>query len=244
MNVRSPHTWSTATFALAVVLLAGVAISIAGSRYDLVSYPNAFAWLRYIAIAGAVVGVLALISWIMAVQRRSRGAWLAALTTVLMTVMVALFYLYQAGPPEPLINDITTDTDDPPEFIAVLPLRPAGSNSAEYGGAEIAAKQRAAYPDIKPVFSTLKPDAAFDRALEVATDLGWNVVASDRNAGRIEAVDTTPFFRFRDDIVVRVRPDAKGSRIDIRSHSRLGLTDLGKNAARIRTFIRAYPVQG
>jgi uncharacterized protein (DUF1499 family) len=245
MSPRSARTWSNLSVLLAAALLLGVVIAIVGSRNDLISYPAAFGMLGYIAIAGAVVSLIALVSWIMAARQRSGGTFRAAMTTIGMAVMVALFYVYQAAPPPgPFMNDITTDLDDPPEFIAVLPLRSPGSNSADYGGAEVAANQRRVHPEVQPIFSTLSPGSAFDRAVEVAEDLGWEIVANDRTAGRIEAVDTTPFFRFKDDIVIRIRPDERGSRIDLRSHSRIGLTDLGKNASRIMTFVRAYPVQG
>jgi uncharacterized protein (DUF1499 family) len=95
-----------------------------------------------------------------------------------------------------------------------------------------------AYPDIRPVTIAEPPDAAFKRALNVARDFGWQVVAAVPDEGRIEATDTTLWFGFKDDIVIRVTPSAGGSRIDVRSVSRLGEGDLGKNAARIRAYLR------
>jgi uncharacterized protein (DUF1499 family) len=245
MNFRSPRTWSTCAAVLAALLLVGVAVTIAGSRNDLISYPTAFQTLGRIAIAAAIVGALALVSWFAAIKARSGGTLRAAVTLIGMAIMVGCFYLYQAAPPPgPFMNDITTDLDDPPEFIALLPLRPASSNSAEYGGAEVAANQRRVHPEVQPLLSTLAPGPAFDRAVTVAQDMGWEIVAQNRASGRIEAIDTTPFFRFKDDVVIRIRPDARGSRIDLRSHSRIGLTDLGKNASRIMNFLRAFPVRG
>jgi len=245
MNVKSPRAWSFAVFATALLLLAGVVLSIAGSRADWVSYPMAFQLLGHFAVAAGVAAIIGLAVWIVAVRARSGGAWLAAIATLGMAIMAMCMYFYQASPPPgAFMNDVTTDLDDPPEFIAVIPLRPAGSNSLEYGGTEMAANQRRVHPEVQPLFSTLAPPAAFNRALEVAEDLGWDVVAEDRAAGRIEAIDTTPFFRFKDDVVIRIRADERGSRIDLRSHSRIGLTDLGKNAARIMTFIRAFPMRG
>ncbi len=245
MNVRSTRTWAGFLIVLAILICLAVAGSIIGSRSDIISYPAAFGYLGQLAIASAVVAVAGLIVWIIAASKRSGGTLRAAIVTLGMTAMALCFYFYQAAPPPgPFMNDITTDLEDPPEFIAVLPLRPSFSNPAEYGGPEVAANQRQTHPEVQPLFSTLAPNAAFDRALEVARDLGWDIIAEDRAAGRIEAVDTTPFFRFKDDVVIRVRPDARGSRIDLRSHSRIGLTDLGKNASRIMTFIQAYPLEG
>ena len=82
------------------------------------------------------------------------------------------------------------------------------------------------------------PDAAFKRALNAARDLGWQIVAATPDQRRIEATDTTLWFGFKDDIVVRITPTDGGSRIDVRSVSRLGQGDLGKNAARIRAYLQ------
>ena len=245
MNWKSARTWASVAVSLAILLTIAVVAVIAGSRQGVISYPAAFGVLGHIAIASLIVAALGIVSWVTAANTRSGGMFRAALATFGMLVMFGLFYFYQAAPPPgPFMNDVTTDLDDPPEFIAVLPLRPAGSNPAEYGGPEVAANQRQTHPDIEPLISTLSPQAAFDRALEVAEELGWDIVDQNSTTGRIEAVDTTPFFRFKDDVVVRIRPHERGSRIDLRSHSRIGLTDLGKNASRIMTFLRAYPVQG
>jgi uncharacterized protein (DUF1499 family) len=67
--------------------------------------------------------------------------------------------------------------------------------------------------------------------------MGWEVVTVDSEAGRLEAIDTTFWFGFRDDVVVRVRPGADDVRVDVRSVSRVGVGDLGANAARIRHFL-------
>jgi uncharacterized protein (DUF1499 family) len=84
----------------------------------------------------------------------------------------------------------------------------------------------------------MPPAAAFDRAMAAVRAMNWEVVAADPSGGRIEATDRTPLFGFRDDVVVRVRPDGKGSRIDVRSLSRVGVGDLGTNAKRVRAYLR------
>ena len=96
----------------------------------------------------------------------------------------------------------------------------------------------AAYPDVQPATLVAPADAAFKRALNAARDLGWQIVAAVPNEGRIEATDTTNWFGFEDDIVVRVTPTDGGSRVDVRSVSRVGKGDLGKNAARVRAYLR------
>jgi uncharacterized protein (DUF1499 family) len=137
----------------------------------------------------------------------------------------------------PPIHDITTDLERPPQFVAVLPLRASAANPATYGGPEVAEAQRRAYPDIKPLMLSLSPGAAYSLALASARSMGWDLVASDSAAGRIEATATTTWFGFKDDVVVRIRPTAGGSRIDVRSVSRLGKSDVGAIAKRIRSYL-------
>lgn len=137
----------------------------------------------------------------------------------------------------PVINDISTDVADPPPMVALLPLRRGAPNPPVYPGAATAVLQRAAYPDITPVVLAIPPAEAFKRVDRVAMASGWDVVARAPPEGRLEAVQTSGWFGFRDDIVVRIRPDGAGSRIDIRSKSRVGESDLGVNARRIREFV-------
>lgn len=134
----------------------------------------------------------------------------------------------------PIMNDISTDLVDPPRFEA-----PAGAERHGDYRASNAAKQREGYPDLAPLDVTAPPARAFGIALEAAKAMGWALVAVEPERGRIEAVDTTAVFRFKDDIVVRLRPEGLGTRLDVRSASRVGKGDLGKNAARIREYFAA-----
>ena len=135
----------------------------------------------------------------------------------------------------PSIHDISTDLQDPPVFTAAEQQRGEHSNPLQLDPATIEL-QRQGYPDLHTTLSTMDIDAAFDRALELATRMGWEVYHQDRNAGVIEAVDTTALMGFKDDIVIRVRSNADGTLIDLRSVSRVGRGDLGANAKRIRHF--------
>jgi uncharacterized protein (DUF1499 family) len=101
----------------------------------------------------------------------------------------------------------------------------------------VAAQQRAAYPDIQPLHLNTVTGAALTRALEAARQMDWEVVAADSNAGRIEAVATSRWFGFKDDVVIRIIPDGMGSRIDVRSTSRDVRADVGSNARRIREYL-------
>ena len=104
---------------------------------------------------------------------------------------------------------------------------------------EVAAQQKAAYPEIQPLRLELVPDVAFTQAHEAAKGQGWEIVDTDRSAGRIEATDTTFWYGFKDDVVVRLTPEGSATRVDVRSVSRVGLGDVGKNASRIREYLKA-----
>lgn len=136
----------------------------------------------------------------------------------------------------PPIHDISTDLADPPTFTHADSLRGTTSNSLEIKPDSLAQQQQA-YPELHTLRSPMAAPEAFRRALEVAADLGWEVVYQDADNWRIEAVDTTAIMGFRDDIAVRIRSSAEGSVVDLRSVSRVGVGDLGANAARIRAFL-------
>jgi uncharacterized protein (DUF1499 family) len=141
----------------------------------------------------------------------------------------------------PKIHDISTDTQDPPVFAAVRALQKDAPNPAEYGGPEIADQQRAAYPDIRPIEVGVPPAQAHEYAFDTARRMGWQIVDANREEGRIEATATTRWFGFKDDIVIRIVPTAaQGSRLDIRSVSRVGKSDAGTNACRIRAFRKEF----
>jgi uncharacterized protein (DUF1499 family) len=102
--------------------------------------------------------------------------------------------------------------------------------------AQVPEQQRAAFPDLAPIDVASPPAETLQRAEQIAGQLGWTVSRTDAASGVIEAYHVSRVFRFVDDVVIRVRPRASGSRVDLRSNSRVGGGDLGANAARIRAF--------
>jgi|AntAceMinimDraft_5_1070358.scaffolds.fasta_scaffold01589_6 uncharacterized protein (DUF1499 family) len=148
-----------------------------------------------------------------------------------------------SGGGAPRIHDVTTDTQKPPIFVTAEQQRGAGANSLAIDQ-DVIAQQEVAFPDLQTLTSAQPVDQVFDRAVQVATDLGWEIYHQDRNAGVIEAVDTTAVMAFKDDIVIRVRTNAEGTLIDLRSVSRVGEGDLGANAKRIRAFGEAFQPRG
>lgn len=143
----------------------------------------------------------------------------------------------------PMINDITTDSNDPPKLEALARVRPRrGANPVDYPGAATAELQHAAYPDVEPLLLAVSPQVAYEAVYGVIAKHKWLIVEArrpllGRRDGHIEAVARTPIMGFRDDVVVRLRVDGEGTRVDVRSASRYGLHDFGTNAARIVSFL-------
>jgi len=228
-----------------VVALAVAAIALAGlgSRWGWWHFRTGFTMLRwggYAALAGAALTVGAAL--VVRGPGRRRALAVAGPLAVLALATVAVpWQARRTARRVPPIHDITTDTEDPPAFVALRDRRPGARNPVEYGGPAVAAQQRAGYPDLAPATLPLPPAAALARAAAVARDLGWTVVAVDTAAGRVEATDRTRWFGFYDDVVVRVTPATDGagaaSRVDVRSLSRVGGSDVGANARRIRAFL-------
>jgi len=235
----APLTWLVLLLAVGTAL-AGVAAGL-GHRWGLWDFRTGFEILRGAAFFGLslVVGGAALLVLAL-VLRCWRSALLLILVIALGGVTVAVPWLHRREARHlPPIHDITTDTRDPPRFVDILPLRRDAPNAAEYGGERIAAYQLGAYDDIGPITYRRPPHEVFPRVLKVVEKLGWNVIAAAPDEGRIEATDLTFWFGFVDDIVIRIRPEGAGSRVDIRSVSRVGVSDLGTNARRIRGFLDA-----
>jgi uncharacterized protein (DUF1499 family) len=133
---------------------------------------------------------------------------------------------------------LTTSRDNPPAFIAVIKLREAeDGNPSTYAGAETAALQKRGYPDLASLSLALAPEKAFPIALATAKKMSWTIIEADPTTRRIEASERSFWMGFTDDIVVRVAEADSGSRV--RSASRHGRSDLGVNAARIRTYLAA-----
>jgi uncharacterized protein (DUF1499 family) len=228
-----------ASIPLALALLAAALLVASGygARFGLWDYRFGFRLLRYSPYTGLGAAALALVFTSIPRIRAGRIPVLVLALAVGCAVAYFPWQWMQAARGVPAINDITTDPENPPALIAVVPLRAGASVPSAYPGGEVAAAQRRAYPDIRPLELAVPPAAAFARALDVARETGWEIVATDPASGRIEATATTPWFGFRDDVAIRVAPSPAGSRIDVRSVSRVGKSDLGTNARRIRAYL-------
>lgn len=266
--IKNSKLWATLALVASVLTVMAMAAIMFGYIGENFTFREASGHLRTAAqISVFVLGfcvLVALLSW---KNKASLILALVATAIVFTPLMVmknnmpagtALFAAAPTGPPpgagakgdggkpgggdpgKAPINDISTDTQNPPVFSAVIPLRPDKSNAIEYAGQSAAAAQAAQFPDIKPINSTLGKTEAFNRALDVANDMGLEIIAQDSSSGIIEAVASTRFFKFQDDVIIRISDNGTSSIVDIRSHSRVGRSDRGKNAERVRAFIKSF----
>ncbi|MCP4007331.1 MAG: DUF1499 domain-containing protein [bacterium] len=188
--------------------------------------------------AVSVIGLSGAAAFASATDRPWRKQALrASLVPFLIVLPVVLFSQTGAGP---AINDVSTDLEDRPQILPDVGAAPGSSAKPPEVLELFANQQRESYPDIRPLILQSPPTEAFPRALAVAREMpSWKVVGHNEAAGRIEAIATSSVFRFVDDIVVRVRPDGSGTRVDLRSRSRMGRSDFGANAARILDYLSA-----
>lgn len=226
-----------ATLALGIAAAVLLLCAGPGTRAGIWPWRVGLLLVTLAAALGIAVVVAALLQIAVPAWRRPSPRLLAIALALGAVALVPPMLLYAKAKRVPAIHDITTDFNDPPAFVALAEARKDAPNGIAYGGAAVAAQQRGFYPQVYPVVVKAPPAEAFQKALDAARASGWEVAAIDVAAGRIEATDTTPWFGFKDDIVVRVRPVEGGSRIDARSMSRVGRSDLGANAERLAEFL-------
>jgi uncharacterized protein (DUF1499 family) len=245
-----------AVFSVAVAVLGALAAILSGTGYRLDIWDRglAFTILRYGAVVAGAGGALCLIVAIVSIVLH-KGEFFTRSAAVVAGLVVGVFAFYvpysmqQTARAVPPIHDITTDINNPPAFEAALALREAtgASNPADYvrevtvrgGSLNVPEAQREAYPDIQPMELYGRSFyEGFDLALEASESMGWTIIAADRERGRIEAWNKTTWYGFIDDVVVRITPEGIGSMVDVRSVSRVGTSDVGKNAQRIRAYFK------
>ena len=236
-RIAAALAWTGLSLALAcglAELLAGL-----GYRWGWWHFRVGIQIMRWSATTDLAAVVLALVALILAWMQGPRRALTVSVIGLALALIVAGPPLYHWRTVEqvPRIHDISTDTDNPPRYVDVLPLRKGVENTTDYS-AEVAAQQKKAYPDIAPAKLDVPPAQALQRAEKAARAMGWEIVAVSPADLRIEATDTTLLFGFKDDIVIRVAAEGGGSRLDMRSLSRVGRSDFGVNANRIRKFMK------
>lgn len=220
--------WGAIVLGLASLML--VAVSAYGYRQEVWPVLRALdiaALGAWAAGAGGLAGLTGLGVWLRGGQGGGRASAIG-LGLSLPVLIAAGFWQYSTLTTPPM-NDISTDTADPPVFwFTVTPTDyPSGNASL----------QHAAYPDVRPLKMPLTFDEAFALALFLVEAKGWTVLSADPAETQIEAIATSALFGFDDEVVIRVSETETGVTIDMRSRSRIGQIDRGANARRIKAFL-------
>jgi uncharacterized protein (DUF1499 family) len=245
--LEETKTSSRVLLVTAVVLLVILITGPLGYKFGLVPLQPSILSLPIAAVGGLLVFVVGLVYLVIALRGgliKDRNQIIIALVLGSIPFLVVGPQIVAAGDVPP-IHDISTDVENPPTFVALLPDRKDAPNGFEYGTEMMSAEElgeatRTAYPGVQPIESSLSVADAVARAKETVLGMGLEVIATDVEAGTVEATATTLWFGFKDDFVVRVTPSAGGSRVDARSMSRVGQSDIGTNAARILAFTESF----
>ncbi|MBI1262694.1 MAG: DUF1499 domain-containing protein [Rhizobiales bacterium] len=237
MNPRSRiATWG---LRLAIIALLLFVVSVVLNRFDIVSFKIVIPMLGLSALVGGIAVLVSAVG-ILRTMLSARSGTRYAIAGLVLGLLVAapLGQTILAGIKLPRIHDITTDLSNPPQFDAVVALRGPDTNSLDRSApADLAEQQEAAYPDLAPLAIDQHPGKVFEAAEDVARKMGWDIVSVKPEAGVIEATAATRLMNFKDDIVIRVTETETGALVDLRSASRVGESDLGANANRIRSFL-------
>jgi uncharacterized protein (DUF1499 family) len=236
--------WAYLLLITSVLVLALLPTAALGYKLNLLNLQMSFGLLSVVIFGGVLVLILSAVSVFMSRRKDLKNELrlsIVALIIVVLPLGVMGYQILKARGVPP-IHDISTDTDNPPVFARAIALRGEGSNTLDYGTADLpaerlAALQRDAYPHIKTVHSDLASDLVFDRMIEIVSMNNHELINKDRQNGLIEAVSTSFWFGFKDDLVIRIQASQNGTSMDIRSVSRVGQSDLGANAARIGKLI-------
>tara|TARA_R110000824_G_scaffold366730_3_gene555813 strand:- start:78953 stop:79699 length:747 start_codon:yes stop_codon:yes gene_type:complete len=231
---------------LAIAALVLLTLSILVLRFDLLAFR-----LPVLAIAAAgilgLVGLLVSLGGLIVTLSGKKSGISTALIGLVVAIVAATPFVWTivTGGGVPPIHDISTDIANPPQFVAVLPLRSDTANPLDRTKPEnLAELQSKAYPQLTPTRFDAQPGQVFDAARDVVRDMGWELVAATPETGLIEATATTRLLNFKDDVAIRVTEDEGGGTIvDLRSVSRVGQSDLGANAKRIEAFIAALKIK-
>ena len=254
-SVFEQYAGKLCTWGLTIVVLGALAAALCGpiSQTGLYDFGLAFAILRYAVYAMGAGAFLCLAGFIFGVVAYKGDVLSNAangLLGVIIAIAVFLVPYSQLSRGAPPIHEVTTDFDNPPAFVDVVPLRVASNaaNPPQYVAKiesrgrtfDIMQLQKDNYPDIQPLkFEGTNYEAVFEKALAGVYEMGWTLVSENPQLGRIEAYDKTPWMGFIDDVVIRVEAQPMAYEIDIRSKSRVGCGDLGANAKRVRDYLKA-----
>ncbi len=230
--------WAKAILVGGVVGLACIAIGALGTKFGIWHFQVGLGLFALGGALGALGLVLGLIALIVTFSKRLPAARASvSMGLVLCAVIAGVFgSQFITARSVPQIHNISTDTADPPAFDKIVVLRGEGTNPLELKQ-EVIDQQKAAYPHVQPLVSSIAPGEMLNRAQGALEKLGIEVVNVNADTGIIEATATTFWMGFKDDVAIRVRAHEAGSIVDVRSVSRVGRSDVGANAKRILAII-------
>lgn len=238
--------WSKLLVSMAVLAIAVLFIGPLAYKSGILPLQPALLSLIISLGIGAITLLLSIVMLVVTLKRqleRDRNVLVAALIICCIPVLLVGGQLRTATS-VPKIHDISTDTVNPPSFQKIIALRQGAMNSLvyEYEGSakKLAGIQAAAYPKVKTIESDLTVAEAVEKSTEILSEMGLEIVNVDSSSGLVEATDTTFWFGFKDDMAIRIVAVSDGSIIDLRSVSRVGVSDVGVNAARILTFTKLF----
>ena len=246
-----PRPVPSAVWSLRLALFSAALLLIAVALHRLLGLSTPILLnILLISFAGAAVAVLLSLAALLRIWISGRDGFLSSLTGLFVGLAILgwpAVYLAMARD-LPRINDVSTDTSSPPQLAAVAKLRGPGANSPAYPPG-FATLQASGYPDLAPVLINRSAEETFDLAAEAVRRLKFQIVtetppgADTTQPGTIEAVERTLVMGFQDDIVIRVTGGLTSARVDVRSASRYGDFDFGRNAARVRSFLKELKVR-
>lgn len=250
MNAKNLYLMSLLILAVGLIVglltlaaPAGVWLGLWDFRGGFAILQASFPFTSWIALLCLILAcVLSVLAQINHTGNTTKVAALAFTGTLLVAIAWYIPSTFEARLSYPRIHDVSTDVDNPPAYVAIAPLRANAPNTMVYGAAqglepgENARLQREAFPDLVPRLLDAGPQEVFERALTALQSMGLEIVAAVPEEGRIEATATTFWFRFKDDVVIRIRPQGNQTLIDARSLSRVGGGDAGTNGLRLQEF--------
>ncbi|HET6321399.1 MAG TPA: DUF1499 domain-containing protein [Hyphomicrobium sp.] len=234
-----------------IAVFSAALLATAAFLHRLFSLPTPVAAnLAGVAFIGAGLSILMSMAAIIGIWRTGRPGTPRIVFAILVSLALMLWPLiflpkYNSLPS---IYDVTTDTDNPPPFVAIAEQRGPGANPVVYAGEPFARKQRSAYPDIRPIEINRPADEVFELAVAAIKRLKMPIVNQqppDDSVGRpglIEIADRSLILGLYEDIAIRVSGTEQHARVDVRSASRYGSHDLGRNAERARQLLKEIVV--
>ena len=231
----------------ALVAVALVAAGVIGAHFGLAAPFMGFQLFLFGLLFGVLALILGLIGLFRTRQAQLRNAHSrAVVASYLGAILTALLvYLALGAKGYPAINDITTDSENPPEFIYAQNLAQNQGRNLAYNKAKYAQRQQQGYGAVQALSLSMDPEQAFKEVGTLASEMhGWKITYSDPKTRSLEGVATTKLFRFHDDFVIQVRPAANGSLVEMRSKSRDGEGDVGANYKRIQSFFASLSAAG